>query len=288
LPPIFLIIFYYCIMRNVNQILKTGAFIFVTLFYSNVYGQKQVLKYDLTYKPNSLKDNAITEKMVLDIENEKISVFRTERDRESDSLIAATGLGLGRGTTLENQFYIIKHFPENEMYKSILTIYRDIYSIKIDEKLDWQILPEKDKMATFNVQKAKVNYGGRNWTAWFSTDIPIPEGPYVFKGLPGIIIKISDEQNYFIFNLTEIKNSNGEIFHRNKGKVFTWEQFNTVALNYYSDPFARMKSSGLPIKVYDGAGGAVTPDMKVQTDKTKKQIKENNNPIELNHRIDYQ
>jgi hypothetical protein len=56
--------------------------------------------------------------------------------------------------------------------------------------------------------------------------------------------------------------------------------------NYYSDPLPCMKSMGLPLRV-DDKGNAVVPDMKVQSDKMKRIIRENNNPIELNHKIDY-
>lgn len=279
---------YYLHIMEKNKILNFSLFLFAMIFYNNVVGQNQVFKYDLTYKPNPLKDSTISEKMILDIDDKSLSVFRTEFERKSDSLIEKTGFGLGGKPRFEDQFYIIKKRSDHEIRKSIQTIYAEIFSIKINEKLDWQILPEKDKIATFNVQKAKVNYGGRNWTAWFTTEIPIQDGPYVFSGLPGLIVKISDDKNDYNFSLSEIKNGSEKIHYRNNGSELTWEQFKRLSENYYSDPFARMKSSGLPIKVDDGNGNAVTPDMKIQTDKTKKQIKENNNPIEINHRINYQ
>ncbi len=263
-------------------------FFFGIIFFNNIYGQNKLFKYDFEYKLNTSKDSTILRKMVLDSENGKYSVFRTEQDRISDSLIAITGLGLGRGMRLEDQFYITKNFIENIIYKSIQTVYRDIYSIKITEKLNWAILPEKSKIANFDVQKATVNYGGRKWTAWFTTEIPIQDGPYIFNGLPGLIVEISDDQNDYNFNLTEIKNGSEKIYYRNKGSELTWEQFKRLAINYYSDPFARMKSMGVPVKADDGAGNAVPMDMKRESDRLKKVIKENNNPIELNHKIEYE
>jgi GLPGLI family protein len=32
----------------------------------------------------------------------------------------------------------------------------------------------------------------------FTTEIPIQDGPYVFKGLPGFIVKISDEKTIIV------------------------------------------------------------------------------------------
>ena len=257
------------------------------VFCNHIYGQNQLFKYDLEYKPNPLIDKTILEKTVLDIKDKNLSIFRTEHEKKSDSLIAKTRFGLGRRPTFENQFYIIKKLADNEVKKSILTMYSEIFSININEKLNWEIFPEKNKIGTFEVQKAIVNYGGRNWIAWFASEIPIQDGPYIFHGLPGLIIKISDNENNYIFSLTEIKDSKGDINYRTKGSELTWKQFEKLSENYYSDPLARLKSLGMPIKVDDGNGNGVTPDMKILSDQMKKTIRENNNPIELNHKIDY-
>ncbi|WP_410496091.1 GLPGLI family protein [Chryseobacterium sp. SN22] len=81
----------------------------------------------------------------------------------------------------------------------------DVYQARINNKLNWEILPDKSKVASFEVQKAKVTYGGRNLTAWFAVEVPIQDGPYIFHGLPGLIVTISDERNDYNFSLTEIK-----------------------------------------------------------------------------------
>ena len=270
-----------------NKRITMRVFFLLLIFFNSAYGQNKLFKYDFKYKSNP-KDSAVLRKMILDCEGGKRSVFRSERERTSDSLIAVTGLGNGRNIRLEDQFYIVKDYAENIMYKSIQNIYRDIFSIQITEKLEWEILPEKSKIGNFEVQKAKVSYGGRNWTAWFTTEIPIQDGPYVFRGLPGLVIRISDNQNDYNFNLTEIKNGTEKIYYRNKGLELNWEQFKKIASDYYSDPLARIKSTGMPFKVNDGMGNAIPADMRKETDNIKKDIRENNNPIELNHKIKYE
>lgn len=270
-----------------NRIFIKWTFFVIVLIFKNVYSQNKTFKYDFEYKPNTLKDSVILEKTVLDIKDGHLSIFRTETEKRSDSLIAVTGFGLGRKMKFEDQFYVKKYLHENEVFKSIQTIFREIFFVKIDEKLNWQILSEKDKISNLNVQKATVNYGGRSWTAWFANEIPIQDGPYIFHGLPGLIVKISDNQNNFIFNLTEIKDLNNQIYYRKKGSEITWEQFEKFCENYYSDPLAQMKSMGVPFGKDEGSGKLVRVDMKIQADKMKKMIRENNNPIELNHKIEY-
>ncbi|WP_288005327.1 GLPGLI family protein [Thermonema sp.] len=34
-------------------------------------------------------------------------------------------------------------------------------------------------------QKATTFYRGRHWEAWFTTALPLPEGPWKLKGLAG-------------------------------------------------------------------------------------------------------
>ncbi len=271
------------------MIMKTHTwfFFFIIIFSNNISGQNKTFKYDFKYKPNSLKDSIILEKSVLDIKDGGLSIFRTEQEKKSDSLIAFTGYGFGTSLRFENQFYIIKKISENRIFKSIKTMFREVFLININEKFDWIILPEKDKIEAFEVQKATLNYGGRNWTAWFANEIPIQDGPYIFHGLPGLIVKISDDQNNFIFNLTEIKNLNGEIYYRTKGTEITWDQLKKMSENFYTDPLAHVKSMGIPFKKDDGVGGVVAVDMKSESERMKQMILENNNPIELNHKIDY-
>ncbi|RTZ46452.1 GLPGLI family protein [Chryseobacterium arthrosphaerae] len=42
----------------------------------------------------------------------------------------------------------------------------------------------KKKNREFNTQKAVCDFAGRKWTAWFTADLPIQDGPYKFYGLP--------------------------------------------------------------------------------------------------------
>lgn len=282
---IFLYPFYFNTFSRIN--FSVVFLLLVSLFVTPLKGQDRIFEYDYEYKPNVHKDSIITEKMVLDVSNNS-SVFRTLQDKKSDSLITTTGFGLGRKMTFENQLYVFVDHNDKEIIKSIQTIYKDLFFIKIIENLDWKISPEKKSYGNIEVQKAQVNYGGREWIAWFASDIPILFGPYVFNGLPGLIVEINDVDNNFSFKLTKSKSSEGKLYVRKKGVQLSWEHFKKLCVDYYSDPLAVVKQSGAPYKVDDGKGGAIAPDMKIQTDRIRKMIIDYNNPIELDHKIEYQ
>ncbi|WP_316789804.1 GLPGLI family protein [Pedobacter frigoris] len=65
----------------------------------------------------------------------------------------------------------------------------------------WKISSETDTVASYTCQKASLSFRGREYTAWFTTDIPVNDGPWKFSGLPGLILKVEDSGGLFSFRL---------------------------------------------------------------------------------------
>lgn len=81
--------------------------------------------------------------------------------------------------------------------------------IEPDNVFHWTINSEQSTIAGYVCQRATVEFAGRVFEAWFTREIPLSEGPYKFYGLPGLIVKISDIHNYYLFELVKlIKTSN--------------------------------------------------------------------------------
>ncbi len=73
---------------------------------------------------------------------------------------------------------------------------------------NWKLINETKVINTINCKKAEVTFKGRNWIAWYAPEIPFPYGPMKFSGLPGLIIKITDEKGDYDFELVKsISNS---------------------------------------------------------------------------------
>jgi GLPGLI family protein len=73
---------------------------------------------------------------------------------------------------------------------------------------NWKILDEWAKIGNYNCQKATIDYAGRTWIAWFDRSIPINAGPYKFKNLPGLIIKLEDQNGDYMFLAYLIQTTN--------------------------------------------------------------------------------
>lgn len=74
-----------------------------------------------------------------------------------------------------------------------------------DMPMDWKIEDSVKTYLDYTVQKASTRFAGRVYTAWFSFEIPIPDGPYVFFGLPGLIVELYDAEDQYHFSLESIQ-----------------------------------------------------------------------------------
>jgi GLPGLI family protein len=104
----------------------------------------------------------------------------------------------------EVDYEVEKIYPDYKTYL-VTSIGNDSYKVLKDRKPIWKILPEKKQLGEFKVQKAATTFAGRNWTAWFTTDVPVQDGPYKFSGLPGLIVEMSDDTGSHKMELKGIK-----------------------------------------------------------------------------------
>lgn len=282
-----------------------------------VLASAQVNRFFYEYKfiPDSNnKQEVKTEMMLLDIDKNGSSYY--SRDKfVADSIGKAElekQLKAGGGNISVNRrerpgqvsYKVTKQYPDFKTYlfKNVST---DKYKIKEDQKPEWKILPEKQKIGTYQAQKAVASFGGREWTAWFTTDLPFQDGPYVFYGLPGLIVKLEDATGSHIMTMignktigapadeTEMQLPDNVRVLGIGGKELevTKDQFRKVWKAYVNDPAKNMREmmmkSGdgtkVSFKVRTGDGKEISDPNQVFREiekNTKEALKKDNNPIE--------
>jgi GLPGLI family protein len=72
-------------------------------------------------------------------------------------------------------------------------------------KFKWKMTGKKRKIGEYDCQEATTSFRGRDWSVWFTTQIPVSDGPWKFYGLPGLIIEAEDSKKEFAFRLTSIE-----------------------------------------------------------------------------------
>lgn len=269
---------------------KKILFSFLIFFFASVFSQNKSFVYELKFKPNLTKDSIEKETFILDVNDGK-SMFRTIKDKEADSTFQATKR-LSFMTTSFKDFKSVSKDLKSTEIKKFINNFQQLFSIKIEEELRWKIENDTKEISSMKTQKATTNYGGRSWTAWFTNEIPLQEGPYVFHGLPGLILEIKDDKSDYNFSLIQIRNSDGKLYEKESALPISWKQYQKLGLDYYADPTREIsgKNSGNTMQIVrwvDENGNTIAPNFKEMNEREQKIIRENNNPIELTHQINY-
>lgn len=109
---------------------------------------------------------------------------------------------LANGQTLQSTLF--EYFITKDINAKNINLVENIGPKQIyyteDRPMNWIIDNETSTYNGYKVQKARLEFGGRNWTAWFSEDINLSDGPYKFYGLPGLILKLEDEIGDYKFS----------------------------------------------------------------------------------------
>jgi len=276
--------------------MKKLGILATVLLMQTAFAQTNRFVYQVTMKPDaSNKADVKTENAYLDISAEK-SMFYSENRIKRDSVMKANfQSGGARGFNRDqmeslrsNINYSIEKDKKNQkiLYKDRLG--RDIYSYEEDRPLDWKILSETTKIGEYKVQKAETDFGGRKWTAWFTTDLPYQDGPYKFTGLPGLVVKAEDSEgdysfdlmkNYKISDFPEMTTFGNIIKVKRSDYVKQQEKFKSDPMSFVNS----QRGGGISAPMRMGGGGNQNPaDMrKRMEERVKEELKKNSNPIEL-------
>lgn len=255
--------------------------IIATLFllFQTLAAQATRFVYEMTIKPDSTDLNYILkEDVFLDTDGQH-SIFFSENKLKKDSVFAALrkikSFDLSATKDFETKVnYQIKKDYANQAVTYVNRVSQDTYEYTETQPMAWEILPDTQTIGSYAVQKAKVNYGGRVWYAWFTTDIPFPDGPYKFFGLPGLIVKVEDDKGHYSFDLRENKSIGtlAKFDSRRPPLKVKKEDYLKVKQRYDEDPITFFNNSGkakIIIKDSD------------KRKMLKKEKSKNNNPIEL-------
>jgi GLPGLI family protein len=183
---------------GVSQFKMNKIIYFLLLIITHsLYAQNLRISYDYKFVQDSLDVNNISNELVLLDITEKGSIFYSRPQYLNDSVAFYNN----KTNTIQSKIdFSVKKDLSYTTYVNN-QIGNVNYTFQEKDDLKWKILSEKKQILGYKVQKATLKFGGRNWIAWFSNDLPIQDGPYIFHGLPGLILSIEDEKKYHLFNV---------------------------------------------------------------------------------------
>ncbi|GAA5094409.1 hypothetical protein GCM10023210_26030 [Chryseobacterium ginsengisoli] len=252
----------------------------------------QDYRFTYNYKsiPDTLrKDSVINEEMVLDVDPDK-SLFFSLRKFISDSTMAEDakkGLMTMPDQNIHTRYIIKKNYSDSKVSLTtdeFSTAYK--FVIADERKLNWKLLPQKEIISGYECQKAELIFGGRIWSAWFTETIPFHDGPYKFRDLPGLIVKIEDSKGYHSFQLKEVKKTiSSEIYNNiDVGKNIrnlTFSEFIKFYKDFRKDPSKDFRQRAMSGEIYYESDEKRSEHMRIVEKLRKDRIKRDNNIIEI-------
>ncbi len=106
--------------------------------------------------------------------------------------------------------YVYKNYPQGKMTVTDgLTLQYYEYEDELNAQ-QWEIRDSIKTILNYSCQMAVCDFRGREWTAWFTTDIPVSDGPWKLSGLPGLIMEAYDKGSQYVFTIVGLQKVDDE------------------------------------------------------------------------------
>jgi len=169
------------------------------------------------------------------------------------------------GVKSKKNTFVYKNFIKNTIYTSNNIGFNPFYiKGELDNLIDWKLEDGKKEILGYQCQKATTEFGGRQYEAYFTTEISIPNGPWRFQGLPGLILEVKSIDGAFSLIGSELKIKKEKIEIHNpyaNEKTMSWEGFLILYRKKYDEmlrnnwskngPTASLSKGGIVKYIYD-------------------------------------
>lgn len=85
----------------------------------------------------------------------------------------------------------------------------------------WNLTSDVKKIAGYTCHRGTTRFRGRDWTVWFTPEIPVDCGLWKFNGLPGLILEAADSRKHYHFYVHEIAEISKAILFYEAPAIYT-------------------------------------------------------------------
>jgi GLPGLI family protein len=149
-----------------------------------------------------------------------------------------------------SKLYVFKNFKNSYILEQRMIISKLIY-VKDSCNLEWKLGNKTKDILGQKCLSATTKFRGRNYTAYYATSFLYSDGPWKFRGLPGLILEVFSEDGEYFFEATKIVQNSKEVVEMKEiyvNKYVTWQEFATLFIKKWDDNIKRSASdaSSLP------------------------------------------
>lgn len=224
------------------------------------------VQYEMTWVRDTLDpDRRLNETMMLNV-GARRSVFYSYSRYLSDSVArAGRDAGLSIDAIAEQlsrlhssvSYKIYKNYPDGKVTTLDQVAMNRFRCEETNDAAAWEIVDDTTSILGYHCQKAVCRFRGRDYEAWFTSEIPRSEGPWKLYGLPGLILKAADSQRHYVFECTGlVQNRDGAaILYGDTGyEPISRRNLNRQFERNAADPVGYAQSANARI-VHKGADG---------------------------------
>jgi GLPGLI family protein len=184
--------------------------------------------FQISYSPNVFSYKLVTDGKSSLYQNEKFNIkiaeqtIKTTDVDESGKIFKKEIFSEGFDLKTKERIFF-KDFVNNT---SSHQRYFDEYLKIVDSitALKWEILDESKEILGYSCKKAKTQNYGTDIYAWFTDEIPISDGPSLYNGLPGLILKIENKYVEIIaYDLVKNSNASPILPPEIKGEIYNYK-----------------------------------------------------------------
>ena len=234
-----------------------------------------VVQYELEYVKDTTNEkqllNPLKETLMLEI-GQKVSKCYSYTFYLRDSVLTADfKAGASQETITQHAqaygngnitYQLFKNYPTGKVTTTDRLGVTNILCEENNERPEWELYPDTMTILSYPCRKATCHFKGRDYTAWYTMDIPVSEGPWKLHGLPGLIIKAEDARGHFSFTCTGLEQCRGVkpiLIHTKGREKLTRKELDKMYLRFFTDPigFLSATAPNVTINITDGQGNPV-------------------------------
>jgi GLPGLI family protein len=238
--------------------MKYFNIILLFLFLFDINAQKLRVIYRFEYLP--LREDYSSELRIFS-QNSEFEIFEKNLIEKTNlSNLDSVNISLNDGNDLvikEDVYFnrlVLKNFNLNnvELFKPSVLNKQDLIKIVDEEKLVWRISNESMKILGYECFKAEGIFKDRKYEVWYAPELKHSDGPWKFRGLPGLILKLNSVDNKLKIEASKVifeenlKSKNQEYFKITK-ENYSWIEYLKVCKNQIKKIKNSLKNNELEI-----------------------------------------
>lgn len=168
----------------------------------SAYGQKDSVILQITYNATYQGSKCFDDVECLDIATYSSRYYSLIGEYwKSSTDKSKTTLPKGKKSNYE----IYKNMPTKGVMEYIHQPFWITVKDSISNLFSWEMLEGDSIVCGYPCKLARTKFRGKQWTVWYTIDLPFSDGPWKLLGLPGVILYARDSLNQNRFECISIQ-----------------------------------------------------------------------------------